>query len=100
MHSALASRSAVDSEIDIVEDHGGRLPAELEGAPGDPLAAERGDPPSGRRRAGEGDLVDPRVADQQLGDLAIGGHHIDDTGRQADLLGHLGHQVALAGSFG
>ncbi len=96
MHSAWASRAAVTSEVGVVEDDGGGLAAELEGDPGDPLAAQRGDPPAGRRRAGEGDLVDPRIAHQQLGHLTVGGHHVEDAGGQPDLLGDLGHQVALA----
>src|ERR1700735_1224769 len=83
-------------DVGIVEDNGGRLAAELQGAPGDPLAADGGDPPPGRGRPGEGDLVDPRVADQQLGHLAIGGDDVEDAGRQARGLGRLRDQVALA----
>ena len=36
-------------EVHVVEDHGGGLPTELEGAAGDPLTAERGDAPPGQR---------------------------------------------------
>ena len=85
-----------DAEVGIVEDDGGGLAAEFEGDPGDPFAAQRGDPPAGRRRSGEGDLVDPRVAHQQLGHLAVGGDHVEDAGWQPDLLGDFSHQVALA----
>ena len=56
--------------------------------------------PAGGGRPGEGDLVDPRVADQQLGDLAVGGDHVEHARRQADGLGGLGDQVALAGASG
>ena len=51
----------------------GRLAAELERAAGDALAAERRDLAAGRGRAGEGDLVDARVAHEQLRHLAVGG---------------------------
>src|SRR5580692_8526865 len=51
-------------DVGVVEDDGGRLAAQLQRAPGDPLAADGGDPAPGRGGAGEGDLVDPRVADQ------------------------------------
>jgi hypothetical protein len=83
-------------DVGVVEDDGGGLAAEFQGAAGDPLAADRGDPPSGRGRPGEGDLVDPRVADEQLGDLAVGGDHVDHAGRQADRLGRLREEVPLA----
>jgi hypothetical protein len=46
-------------DVDVVEDDRGRLAAELEGAAGDPLAADRGDPAPGGGGPGEGDLVDP-----------------------------------------
>ncbi len=54
------------AEVHIVEDHRRGLATELQGAAGHPLAAERGDAPAGGSRAGEGDLVDPRVVHQQL----------------------------------
>ncbi len=100
-HHALGLRQPRrrEAEVRVVQDDRGRLPAELEGAAGDPLAAKRGDPPPGSSRAGEGDLVDPRVADEELGDLPIGGEHVEDARRQTDLLGDLGHQVPLAGRF-
>ena len=55
-------------EVRVVEDHRGRLAAELERAAGDALAAERRDASTGRRRPGERDLVDAGVRDEQLGD--------------------------------
>ena len=53
-------------------------------------------PAAGRGRAGEGDLVDTGVADQKLGDLAVGGDDVEDAGRQADVLGDLGEEVGVA----
>jgi len=61
-------------------------------------AAAAGDPAPGRGRPGEGDLVHPRVADQQLGHLAIGGDHVEHARRQPDRLGRLGDQVAVSSS--
>ena len=73
-----------------------RLAAELERAAGDALAAERRDAPAGRGRAGERDLVDARVAHEQLGHLAVGGDDVEHARRQADRLGDLGDHVGLA----
>ncbi len=87
-------------QVHVVEDDRGGLAAELEGAAGDPLAADGGDAPAGGRRPGEGDLVDPRVADQELGHLPVRGHHVEHARREADRLGDLRHDVGLAGSFG
>ena len=82
-------------DVHVVEDDGGRLPAELEGASGDPLAADRRDAPARGRGAGEGDLVDPGITDQQLGDLPVGGDDIEDARREPDRFGDLGHHVPL-----
>ncbi len=60
----------------------------------------RGDPPAGGGRAGEGDLVDARVADQQLGHLPVGRDDVEHARRQADRLGDLGHHVGLARRLG
>jgi ParB family chromosome partitioning protein len=87
-------------DVHVVQDHRGRLAAQFQRAAGDPLAADRGDPPPGGGRTGEGDLVHPRVADQQLGDLPVGGHHVEHARRQAGRLGRLGDQVSLAGGLG
>ena len=99
-HSAPASVCGGRRDVGVVEDDGGGLAAELEGAAGDALAADRGDPAAGGGRAGEGDLVDARVAHQQLGDLAVGGDDVEHAGGQADLLGDLGQDVARAGRLG
>ena len=87
-------------QVHVVEDQRGRLAAQLERAAGDALAADRGDLPPGRGRPGEGDLVHPRVADQQLGDLTVGGHHVEHTGRKADGFGDLCHHIGVAGGLG
>ena len=87
-------------EVDVVEDDRRRLPAELERAAGDPLAAERRDAPAGRGRSRERDLVDARVAHEQLRHLAVRGDDVQHAGRQADLLGDLGEHVALARCLG
>ena len=84
--------SARPREVGVVEDDGGRLAAELERAAGDALAAHRGDPAAGRGGTGEGDLVDARVAYEQLGDLAVGRHDVEHARREADLLGDLGER--------
>ena len=99
-HSAPEIALAAACEVHVVEDHRGRLAAELEGAAGDPLAAERRDAPAGGGRAGERDLVDAGVAHQQLGDLAVGGDDVEHARRQADVLGDLGEEVGVAGRLG
>ena len=40
-------------------------------------------------------LSTPGIADQQLGDLPVGGDDIEDARREADRFGDLGHHVAL-----
>ena len=99
-HSAPEMAPAASCEVHVVEDHRSRLPAELEGAAGDPLTAERGDTSAGSGRTGEGDLVDAGVAHQELGDLAVCRHDVEDPGGQADVLGDLGEQVGIAGRLG
>ena len=64
------------------------------------LAAEGGDTATGGSRTGERDLVDARVPNQKLGDLAVCGHDVEDTRRQADVLGDLGEQVGAAWRLG
>jgi hypothetical protein len=88
------------AEIHVVEDDGCGLAAELEGAARDAFAAQRRDAATRRRRAGEGDLVDAWIANQELGHLAVGRHDVEHTGGQADLLGRLGEDVALARRLG
>ena len=68
-------------EVGVVEDDGGGLAAELEADPLELLAAHRGDLAAGGGRAGEGDLVDARVGDQVLADLAAAGDDVDDARR-------------------
>jgi hypothetical protein len=85
-------------DVHVIENDGGRLAAEFQRAAGDPLAADRRDPPPGRRRAGEGDLVHARIADQQLSDLTVGGDHVEYARQQADGLGRLGDQVNVLAS--
>src|SRR5882724_4188387 len=80
-------------DVVVVQDQRGRLAAELEIDPRDPLGTDSGDPAAGGGRAGEADLVDARVADQFLGDLAIGGDDVQHPRRQAGLLRHLREQV-------
>ena len=64
-------------QVGVVEHDRGRLAAELERDPLELLAADRGDLAAGRGRAGERDLVDARVRDQVLADLAAGGDDVD-----------------------
>jgi hypothetical protein len=87
-------------QIDVVEDHCGRLAAQLQRATRDPPSADRGDLPPRSRGAGECDLVDARVADQEFGDLAVGGHDVEHARRQTDRLGDLGQDIALSGRLG
>src|SRR3546814_10881558 len=56
------------------------------------LAADRGDVLADGGRPGEADLVDAFVADEELGFGAVRHHHVDDAGRQADLLADLPEQ--------
>ena len=42
-HSAPARIAAVEVDVGVVEDEGGRLPAQLENESGNPLAADRSD---------------------------------------------------------
>src|SRR5260370_42014525 len=86
-------------DVHVVEDHGGRLAAELEGAARDPLSAYGCDPPPGSGRPGKGDLVDARIADQPFRDLTIGRDNVEHAGRQSDRLGDLGDPATLARSF-
>ena len=83
MHSAPAIVAATVRDVGVVEDDRRRLAAELERAARDALAAERRDLAAGRRRAGERDLVDPRVAHQQFRHLAVGGHDVEHARRAA-----------------
>jgi hypothetical protein len=53
-------------DVDVVENHRSRLPAELECDASDAFTTDRTDLATGGRRPREGDLVDPRVAHQQL----------------------------------
>ena len=101
-HHALGLRQprCGEVEVGVVEDDGGGLAPELQGDAGDPFAADRRDAPAGGGRSREGDLVHPGVPHQLLGHLAVGGHDVEDPRRQADLLGHLCHQVALTGRLG
>ena len=50
--------------------------------------------------AGEGDLVDARVAHEVLADLAAGGDHADDALRDAGLLEQLGHEHGVERRLG
>ena len=101
-HDALGPRdgSGHRRDVGVVEDDRRRLPAELEGAAGDAFAAQRRDLAARNRRAGEGDLVDPGIADEELRHLAVGGHDVEHPGREPDLLRRLGDQIALAGRLG
>ena len=92
--SGLRERLGGGAEVSVVEHDARRLAAELQRVAGDPLAADRCDPATSRGGPGEGDLVDPRIAHQRLRHLAVGGDDVDDPGRQADVLGHLGEHVA------
>ena len=86
-------------DVVIVVDDGGRLSTEFEGVTRNALPGERRDTSADHARTGERDLVDPRVANQLLRDLAVCGHHVQNTGRQTDLLGDLGQNIELARSF-
>jgi hypothetical protein len=52
-------------EIGVLEHHGRGLAAQFQGAAADQLAALGPDDAPGRRRPGEGDLVDQRVGDER-----------------------------------
>ena len=87
-------------EVGVVEHDRGRLAAELERDPLELLAADGGDLAAGRGRAGERDLVDARVRDEVLADLAAGGDDVDDAGGYAGLREQLGQQVAVERRLG
>ena len=88
------------ADVEVVEDHRGRLAAELERATRDPLAADRADLAPRGGRAGEGHLVDVRMTHEQLRDLAVRREHVEHAGGQADRLAHLGEHITRAGRFG
>ena len=79
--------------IIIVENDGGRFPAQFQRDAGDAFAADRGNLATGGSRSGKANLVDTRVADQQFGDCTLGSQHIDDASGQTDFCANLCHEI-------
>ena len=78
-------------EVGVGEDEVGALAAQLQRQALDRLRAEPHDLAARLRRAGERDLVDPRMLDEVgAGGRAVGGDDVDRAGREADLGGELG----------
>ena len=87
-------------EVVVVEDDRGRLAAELERVARKPSAGRGGDLPTDVAGAGEGDLVDARVAHELVGHDAVAVDDVEHAGGKADLLGDLGEDPQLAGRLG
>ena len=69
-------------EVGVVEDHVGRLAAELQRHPLDRRRGQLGDPPAGPGRAGERDHVDVGVGGDRLADDRAGaGDQVEDARR-------------------
>ena len=88
------------AEIGVVEDDRRRLPAELEAAALELLAADRTDLAAGGGGTGERDLVDERVAHEVLTDLAAGGHHAHDALGYTGLFEQRAHEQRVERSLG
>ena len=86
-------------QLEIVEDDGGGLAAELQGAALEARAADGPDLPADGGRAGEAHLVDARIPDQQFADVRPGGQDAEDPGGQAGLDRGLGQQVGVQRRF-
>ena len=82
--------------VEVVEQHVGRLAAELEGDLLHRLGAELGDALAGPRRPGERHHVDVGVGGDRLADLrSEAGHEVEHAGRQADLVDDLGEDEGV-----
>ena len=82
--------------VEVVEQHVGRLAAELEGDLLDGLGAELGDALAGAGRAGERHHVDVGVGGDRLADRrAVAGDEVEHAGRQADLVDDLGEHEGV-----
>ena len=80
-------------EVDVVEDDGRRLAAELEMHALQRRRRRRHDALAGDGAAGEADLVDQRALDQRRAELrAVAGDDVEDARRQVALLDRLGDQ--------
>ena len=87
-------------QVDVVEQHGRRLPAQLEAEALELLAADGADLLAGHRRTGERHLVDAGVANEVLAHLAAGGHHAQHALGQAGLFEELGQPEGVERCLG
>ena len=100
---ALVEEDAVDDALDglvdrrVFEDDVRRLAAEFEREPFARAGDRLRDGPADLGRAGERDLVDAGVLDQQPAGVAGAGDDVDDARRQVGLLADLGEQSAVSG---
>ena len=87
-HTVNAAVAHGPAQVGVVEDHEGRLAAELEEDLLERLGGRRHDLPAGGRRAGEADLVHPGVGRQQRAHRVLGrGHDVDHARGDVGLLG-------------
>jgi len=95
-HVSLVEEDAVDDALDglvdrgVVEDHVRSLAAELEGEALVAAGRRAHDRLAHLRRAGEGDLVDPGMLDEQAPGVARSGEDVDDARGQVGLPADVG----------